>query len=188
MDINEIIGRARRARSLMTRDELLFLCDLAEAAPDGTGVEIGVYCGASLIAWSLVREGRGLAVGVDNWAYIDRNNPGLYVGNLKEVCEENLRNAGATARLIDGDSVEIAKTFPEDLAFVFIDGDHESPGVDNDISYWTPKLLRGGVVAFHDYGRRKHNFAVTRAVDEWVAKVQWKIIGRSDTTIGFKRP
>lgn len=188
LGIDEIIGRARRARSLMTRDELLYLCTLADSAPDGTGVEIGVYCGASLIAWSLVREGRGFAVGVDNWAYIDRNNPGLYVGNLKQVCEENIRNADATVTLIDGESIDIARAFQEDLSFLFIDGDHESPGINNDIAYWAHKLSHGGVIAFHDYGRLKHNFAVTWAVDAWQAKVHWDMLGRSDSTVGFRRP
>jgi hypothetical protein len=82
----------------------------------------------------------------------------------------------------------MSRSAPDDLAFVFIDGDHTSPAVDNDIKAWTPKIQRGGVVAFHDYGRRKNGCAVGPAVDSWIARQQWKMIGKVETTIGYRKP
>lgn len=198
LSIDEIIGIAHRAKSLMHRDELAWLIELSRMAPDGIGVEIGVYCGASLIAWSLMRQGRGESIGVDNWAYqdeyIDRyivkgnEHNGLRLDGLKSICETNLAAANVTARLIDGDSVEVARSVPDDLAFVFIDGDHTSPGIDNDVAAWTPKIQRNGIIAFHDYGRRKNGCRVTQAVDMWLEREHWEMIGKVNTTIGIRRP
>ena len=198
LTIDEIIGIARRAKSLMHREELAWLLELARMAPDGTGVEVGVYCGASLIAWSLVRLGRGQSIGVDNWSYqnpevnatIVKGNEhnSLQVPNLKAVCARNLIAAHVTAQLLDGASVDMARQAPDDLAFVFIDGDHTSPAIDNDIIAWTPKIKSGGVIAFHDYGRKKNGCNVGWTVDQWIGREHWKRIGLVETTIGFHKP
>lgn len=195
---DEIINIARKAKSLMHRDELAWLIELARQAPDGVGVEVGVYCGASLIAWSLAREGRGQSIGVDNWSYQDdwinqhivkgNEHNSLQVPNLKAVCQKNLNQAHITAQLLDGASVDMAKQAPNDLAFVFIDGDHTSPAIDNDIAAWTPKIMQGGIIAFHDYGRRKNGCRVTQAVDSWQAVDRWGYIGKAETTVGFRKP
>ncbi len=185
LTVDEIIAIARQAKSLMHREELVWLCELARQAPDGVGVEIGVYCGASLIAWSLMRRKRGAAIGIDDWSF---GGMTAHKTGIKEECERNLEMAHVTAQLLDGASVEMAKQAPNDLAFVFIDGDHRSPAIDNDIAAWTPKIRSGGIVAFHDYGRRKGGCNVTATVDAWRAAQQWQLIGKTETTIGFRRP
>lgn len=181
-DVNEIVGMARKARSLMTRGELVWLCELAKLAPNGTGVEVGVYHGASLIAWSFMREGRGEAIGVDNWQV-----PNMAAeSGIRKACQHNLDTFHAPARLMEGNSVDVAAQLPDDLAFVFIDGNHYSPDIDDDVRTWTPKIASGGVAAFHDYGRAK--FDVTRVLDDWLAREKWRIIGRVESTIGFLKP
>jgi hypothetical protein len=198
LSVDEIIGIAHRSKSLMHREELAWLLNLAQQAPDGTGVEVGVYCGASLIAWSLMRQGRGAAIGVDNWSYqdeyIDRyvikgmEHNGLRLDGLRGICEKNLAAAQVEAQLLDGDSVLMAQRVWSDLAFVLIDGDHTSPGIDNDITAWMPKLMSGGIAAFHDYGRRKNGCRVTQAVDNWQAVAHWGKVGQVDTLIGYRKP
>lgn len=196
--IDEIIGIAHRAKSLMHREELVWLCRLADLAPLGTGVEIGVYCGASLIAWSLMRTGRGASIGVDNWSYQDeyvdrfiikgKEHNGLRIPNLKAVCSENLKVAQVEAVLLDGDSAQLADQVSGELAFILIDGDHTSPAIDKDIAAWTPKLMSGGVAAFHDYGRRKNGCRVTQAVDSWQTAAHWHFLGVVDTMAGYRKP
>lgn len=67
------------------------------------------------------------------------------------------------AKLLRGDSVEMAKLVPDrSLALVYIDGDHSFIGVTNDIHAWFPKLIDGGVMAFHDY--ENEAYGVRRAV------------------------
>jgi predicted O-methyltransferase YrrM len=37
------------------------------------------------------------------------------------------------------------------LDFVYIDGNHERPAIDEDLAHWWPKLKPGGIFAGHDY-------------------------------------
>ena len=154
---------------------------LAQTAPDGDGVEIGAYVGSSLIAWSLAREGRGAAIGVDNWEYTS-NTP-----QQREKCLHNLEASGSPATMLEMDSVEAAKIVAGPLAFVFIDGDHQYSSVKQDIELWTTKIMPGGIAAFHDYGAKRHP-GVKQAIDEWQTKAQWKSQGEIDTVIGFRKP
>ena len=180
-DIQEIVGLARRAKSLIHRDAMIWLCELAQMAPDGLGVELGVYCGASLIAWSLVRDGRGNAIGVDDWSYRD-------LPNLRGRTMRNLKAAGADAQLLDIDSAAAAEVVDGPIAFLHIDANHALKFVEQDIALWTPKVARGGIVAFHDYGRFRADCQVTEAVDAWQKRDPWKRLDVIETTIGFKKP
>lgn len=51
--------------------------------------------------------------------------------------------------------MDVVKGFKEEsLDFVFIDANHEFKEVACDISEWSKKVRKGGIVAGHDYGRR----------------------------------
>ena len=39
----------------------------------------------------------------------------------------------------------------QNLDFIFIDANHETEFVKNDIKYWYPRVKRGGLIAGHDY-------------------------------------
>jgi len=182
MEISEAVTKAMKARWLVHRDGLNFLCQLARQAPDGTGVEVGIYVGSSLIAWSLIREGRGDCIGIDNWAYAEQGTP-----QQREKCYHNIEVAGSPARVLEMDSVEAAETVQAPLAFVFIDGDHSYASVKQDIELWTTKVASGGVVAFHDYGAKRHP-GVRQAIDEWQLRTPWTFLGETATTAGWQRP
>jgi predicted O-methyltransferase YrrM len=34
---------------------------------------------------------------------------------------------------------------------IYIDADHEYENVKNDLSYWIPKVIKGGIISGHDY-------------------------------------
>jgi hypothetical protein len=182
MDINAIVGKAMKARWLVHRDGLVWLCAMAEQAPDGTGVEVGIYVGSSLIAWSLVREGRGDCIGVDNWAYSQQGTP-----QQREKCFHNIEAAGSPATVLEMTSLTASHIVKAPIAFLFIDGDHNYESVKQDIASWTPKIMPGGIVAFHDYGARRHP-GVKQAIDEWQKRAQWQYLGEAMTTAGWKRP
>lgn len=62
------------------------------------------------------------------------------------------------------DSVQAASEFADrSLSFVYIDGDHSYEGCRRDILAWAPKVMRGGVIAGHDY-YDKEPFMVRSAV------------------------
>jgi len=67
---------------------------------------------------------------------------------------ENLRKAGlgehGVIRLL-GRSQDIGVGWPFEVDFIWVDGDHSYHGVSGDIRAWFPRLISGGVIAFHDY-------------------------------------
>ena len=64
--------------------------------------------------------------------------------NIKEVGVENI------VIPIVKTSKEAAKDFNLPVELIFIDGSHEYEDVKLDFDLWFPKLIKGGVMAFHD--------------------------------------
>jgi len=64
-------------------------------------------------------------------------------------------------------SEEAAKDFREPIELIFIDGAHEYDAVKLDFELWSPKVVEGGIMAFHDTNGRPGS---TRAVSELVYK------------------
>jgi predicted O-methyltransferase YrrM len=186
LTIEQIVGIARSYKgALIHRDGLVHLCQLAQAAPDGSAVEIGVYKGSSLIAIALARAGRGPVYGVDDWSHPEPPD-------LAERAKAALKGAGVDAQLLEMPSAEAARLLPGPLAFVHIDANHTLDFVRADIGLWAPKIMSGGVITFHDYGRQRADIQVKQAVDEWQAHCRakgrgWENLGEVLTTIGFRK-
>jgi len=69
--------------------------------------------------------------------------------------------------VLRGQSVDVAPLFLlESVDFVLIDGDHTYKGAKADIKAWWPKVVRGGIMCGHDYGKAR--FGVTKAVKKYV--------------------
>ncbi len=51
---------------------------------------------------------------------------------------------------IKGLSQDVADDFDEPIELLFVDGSHEEELVREDFEKWVPKVVDGGVVAFHD--------------------------------------
>ena len=94
---------------------------------------------------------------------------------------------------ISGDSGVCHKDFPHPIHMLFVDGDHKLESVVADINGWTPKIVEGGVVAFHDYSPKKSDInrdpsilGVGRAVDEWLDD-RWSFVDTIGSIIAFMR-
>jgi hypothetical protein len=71
--------------------------------------------------------------------------------------------------ILKGLSHKMAETVADNyLGMVYIDGDHTYNGVKLDIECWMPKLVSGGIMAFHDYGNP--TYGVERRVTECFGK------------------
>ena len=70
--------------------------------------------------------------------------------NYNQVIER-IRGREQDVIMLKGFSYKMAEHIPdESLGMVYIDGDHTYEGARSDIdSYW-PKLVNGGIMAFHD--------------------------------------
>jgi hypothetical protein len=57
------------------------------------------------------------------------------------------------------------------LCMVYIDAIHTFEHVWDDISYWLPKVRKGGILGGHDYySGENRKIGVKRAVDKWFGK------------------
>lgn len=87
-----------------------------------------------------------------------------YYEGYKDQEQVNVHYEAAKKRLAPYDcdilkmtSMEAVKRFyPNELDFVFIDGDHYFEYVVNDIIYWTKIVRPGGIVFGHDYSDQFH--------------------------------
>ena len=50
-----------------------------------------------------------------------------------------------------GRSWEVGRNFPFASHMIFVDGDHGTKAVEQDIAAWLPNVLPNGIMAFHDY-------------------------------------
>ena len=133
--------------------------DVARRYEQPTIVNIGVLWYASMYC---LREGAPTArlVGVDIIPSAVKVPPGL------------------NAEFIWEDSRVCHVGFEDSIHLLFVDGDHRYSGVRADITNWIPKVVPGGLVAFHDYAPTKKHLAsglrgVRRAVDAWSVEAKW---------------
>jgi predicted O-methyltransferase YrrM len=120
---------------------------LYELAKECTGkgviVEIGSWKGKSTICLGRgSRAGRGVRIfAVDPHA--DYRH-GEFRGNIERAGIADLVTP------LKGLSQEVAETFDQPIELLFVDGSHEEDLVREDFEKWVPKVVEGGVVAFHD--------------------------------------
>lgn len=114
------------------------------------------------------------AVGGESYAHEDL--PGSYRRLQADLASD--QTFVAEGILVKGNSIEVAKTFPDrSLDIVFIDGDHREQAVLDDIHAWLPKVRTGGTISGHDcevIPQNAHCAGVIRAVraafgDAWNA-------------------
>jgi hypothetical protein len=158
----------------------------------------------------------GAEIGVEQGLYskqLCESNPGLklycvdawkaYSGYRDHVSQEKIdsfyeiskqRLVAYDAHLIRKFSVDASKDFEDNsLDFVYIDGNHEFSHVSADICAWVPKVKNGGIVAGHDYIRRKnkdYQMHVVDVVNAYTSAMQinhWFVLGSKDKKPGELR-
>ena len=110
-------------------------------------------------------------------------------------CKVHLPGTLSATTLIQADSTVYHEAFTDDIHLLFIDGDHRYDTVSKDIAGWTPKVVLGGIVIFHDYAPKAIDLkrdpslrGVCRAVDEWfkVCKHEWVKHTHVDSIVSFR--
>lgn len=137
-------------------DEVLALAEAAGSVPkDGVIVDIGLHEGRTAIALALGSDPSVAVYGID----IERFPK--YLSNV-----EKFELQDRLFRIIKKSHL-CAKTWTLPINMIFIDGDHSYEAVRKDIKGWMPHVVKGGVVAFHDYVQRD----VKDAVDKFEGKL-----------------
>lgn len=147
------------------------------APPGATLVEVGVFCGLSLIGLAKLAKAadKGLrVVGVDTFAGSAEHGSltaDLPNGAMAREAWNNLDRAGVREDvvLIVGDSARVAEMFKSrSVHAVFLDGDHSEEGVTRDLEAWGWKVETGGWIGGDDVWTFPGVRAAVRAVFPWL--------------------
>ena len=167
MDKQELIKKAHDIPGMVSEADLSLLYDYCQQyiQEGGSAIEIGGWKGSSsyLIA-SVCKEKNAILYELDTFAGVEdacsRKNQADNLNGYFEaitnpdfwkIFKENLK--GLPVALLKGDSKITIKSIPDGMIdFAFIDGNHDSPAVDEDIMNCLKKVRIGGVITGHDYG------------------------------------
>jgi predicted O-methyltransferase YrrM len=135
----------------LTPEEKQTLLSLSKGLANGSVlVEIGSYLGASSCLISLGAKNKNNTLYcVDTW-----QNDAMTEGKREtfDIFKENTSDFGDIICPLRGKSDEVAAAFDKQIDFIFFDGDHSYEGIKTDWEKWSPKLKRGAVTVFHDWG------------------------------------
>lgn len=148
-----------------------------------TMVEIGVDQGRSAsILLAVSRETGVSVILIDNWRSVLIDN----YDKVRRMCGQDFR--GVDVKILHMDSedggTELDRLKITDLGLVHIDADHYEAAPATDCEVWLPKLVKGGVACFHDYGATFP--AVTEAVDKYTEG--WESLGNWDGLAIRRKP
>jgi len=140
-----------------------------------TGVEIGVLHGknAERILKTLSIQKLYL---IDPYElYIEVSGELSDTRNALQECKKKVSKFGEKVKFIIKKSSEAVNEIPDDLDFVYIDGNHAYEFVKKDIELYYPKIKTGGVLGGHDFALSTKG--VFKAVMEFVTDNELKLHG-----------
>lgn len=150
----------------------------------GDAAEIGVAEGnfsRDMLAWQIDHRNviQKLYM-VDRWQCTpsvkgDSSMPQSWHDKNLAKAQQQVAPFGDRAVFLRGESVVMAQQVPDhSLALLYIDGDHSYDGVTNDLNAWVPKVMRGGIVALHDF--ENPNYGVNQALRDYCRTHQKTIV------------
>jgi predicted O-methyltransferase YrrM len=165
-NFEQIASLASGIKGFLADDEGLALYDMAlTAAKLGPCLEIGSFCGKSTIyLGAACKNNNSTLFTIDHHRGSEEQQPGQpyfdpdlldsRTGNINSLplLRETLSKAGLednVAPMVTRSGVA-ARNWATPLALVFIDGGHSYDTALADYSNWSPHLLPGGLLIFHD--------------------------------------
>ena len=160
---------AEATRGFLPDDEAAALHDAGLAAPAGTWLEIGTYCGRSTVHLGAAARTAGAhLVTLDHHRGSEENQPGWewhdpslvdpHTGRLETL--PALRRTLWDAGLDDAVSVLVASTqqvapwWTTPLTLLFLDGNHTEQVAQHDYAAFARHVVRGGTLLVHDVFER----------------------------------
>ena len=160
--VNQIIEKAKkftsnnpnfqRDKEALNRPSLLALKD----KKDLVGIEIGVDCGKNALNMLQNLDIKKLYL-VDPYVLYD-GLKGIGLNNNEEQCVackaeayERLKPYEDKIEWIEDTSINAIDKVPDEVDFVYVDGNHRFNYVVQDIQNYYPKVKPGGTISFHDF-------------------------------------
>lgn len=174
------------------RDGLAALfCELGFQAGAEIGVEQGLYTEV------LCRANPNAEIhAVDSWAKYPEYREHVTQEKIDQLHQNAIERLQPFphCKLHKGYSVDVARQFEAgSLDFVYIDANHTLEHVIQDISEWSKRVRRGGIISGHDYRINKpdpyRNHTIP-AVHAWTDAYQirpWFVLGTKDIQEGEVR-
>lgn len=131
-----------------------FFEQVALKYPDSVGVEIGVYEGYNTLGICRFCNPKKVYL-VDPYSVYEEVIENIMSAYTQEYwdciyeCAKKRLNS-FPAEFMRMTSTEGSKVVPDDLDYVYIDGDHRVESVVKDIESWYPKVKDGGLFGGHD--------------------------------------
>lgn len=169
------------------KGEGAYLYMLASAVPAGLAiVEIGSHRGksSSYLAAGAAMGYRARVHCVDLWdlgTHPENAAPEVYPDFQRQIAQ-----MGLAVTPWRGASVDVAARWKWPVGLLFIDGAHGYDDVCGDFEAWSPFLVSGGTVAFHDYGNPRCAKTVKRFVDRAVGS--WPAFRTVETLAIARKP
>lgn len=143
---------------------------------------IGAEVGVAEFNFSndLLNAGMELLYSIDNWDTIpgqkgDGGHDVNWHSNNYEQVVKRSSAFGERSVILRGRSMEMAQKIPDNtLGLAYIDCDHSYSGVMNDIVAYFPKVVEGGILAFHDY--ENLSYGVKKAVNDFAEKNKLEVV------------
>lgn len=133
-------------------------CGVAEGFFSADLLRLGIEKLYSVDVWQTIKNQKGDASQPQEWH--DKNYSDTLL-RLKEYGDKSI--------ILKGMSHEMAKMVPDNsLGLASLDGDHSKEGVMTDLNAWFPKLVKGGIMASHDY--MMSEYGVRQAFEEFCSK------------------
>lgn len=99
---------------------------------------------------------------------------GKDVSNAFDICQKRLFKFNEKITFIKKKSSDAIDNIPDNLDFVYIDGNHAYKYVKSDINLYYPKVKKGGVIGGHDIQSNDVQRAVTEFSEQNNLKVYKK--------------
>ena len=143
-------------------------------------VEVGTFSGENAVLMSCYFSD---VFTVDPWTNGYDSNDHASNADMAEVKRVYFERTADFVNVshIELPSVEASKQFTDgDVDFVYLDGNHKTDALVEDIDAWKPKIRKGGIIAGHDINMQSVHDALAKRFMGYPAKLftdsSWAII------------
>ena len=175
----KLLGNYQTIDGWLSKKEAWGLFFIALKVPrNGIIVEIGSWQGKSTYCLARgLRSGKIYAIDPFNAdAGFDEDSAVIYKekqanNNLLDIFINNMTRLNVINKIkpMPGYSYHFGDQFTK-INFLFIDGDHSIKGCQSDFEIYSPKVVVGGYIAFHDYYPEREELGSTYVIKNLVLK------------------